>query len=264
MPATLSPLGALAPLHGARFPRLSNVALLGEAGSTNDVARRYVERALEEGEELPPTAVVTTRQPKGRGRAGRSWRLPDGKGLAVSLIVPWPEGPQRVRVPIVWGVVLARGLSRAYALDVRLKWPNDLVVGGAKLGGLLVEARAAEGEGFAIVGIGLNVTAGAEDLDGLPGATSLLLAGVSSEELEGEAPLVTLLGILDEAIDEGPADLAAEFARWTVHREGEPLRVTDAGRQVEGRYAGVTADGFLKLETPAGEKIVVSGDVTEF
>lgn len=261
---TSSPLGSLPPLGAPRFSRLANVVLLPEAASTNDVARRFVERALAESEDLPPTAVVTRRQTQGRGRAGRSWVLPDGRGLAISLVVPWPEGPERVRVPVVWGVAIAEGLSSAYQIAVQLKWPNDLVVGGRKLAGLLVEARSSDGEGFAVIGIGLNVTATRGDLADLPGATSLFLEGVAKDRLAGDAPVLTLLGILDEALAHPPTDLAAAFARVTVHAAGDPLRVTEGSRIVEGRYAGVTADGFLKLETPAGEKVLVSGDVEKF
>lgn len=264
MPDPSSPLGALAPLGGVRFARLANVVLLEEAGSTNDVARRIVERALAESEEILPTVVVTRRQPRGRGRAGRSWLLPEGRGLALSLIVPWPEGPERVRVPIAWGIALAEGLSRAFLLDVRLKWPNDLLAGGKKLGGLLVEARAADGEGYAVVGLGLNVTATYEDLADLPAATSLLLEGASRDRLAGDVPLISLLRILDAGLEDLPSDLPGAFARFSAHAPGDRLRVADGARTVEGRYTGVTGDGFLKLETESGERILVSGDVTRF
>jgi biotin-[acetyl-CoA-carboxylase] ligase BirA-like protein len=238
--------------------------LLHEAGSTNDVARVFVERALAEGEDLPPTAVVTRRQPQGRGRAGRSWSLPEGRGLAVSLIVPWPEGPGRVRVPVLWGIALARGLSRAFGLPVRLKWPNDLLVVGRKLGGILVEARGVGKEGYAVIGIGLNVTATAEDLTGLPGATSLQLAGAPTETLVEDAPLLALLDVLDGTLGSEPGDLVESFSGVTAHAPEETLRVKDGDRVMEGRYAGITEDGFLRLETASGEKVLLSGDVEKF
>ncbi|HKC25456.1 MAG TPA: biotin--[acetyl-CoA-carboxylase] ligase [Thermoanaerobaculia bacterium] len=260
--------GRVTPFGGRRFKGIENVILFEEVGSTNEVSKGLVEWILNESESLAPTAVVAAEQTAGRGRAGRTWTSPGGSSLAVSLIVPWPEGPERVRLPVSVGIALARGLTQRLGVDVRLKWPNDLMHGKKKLGGILVEARTGdEGEGFAIVGIGINLTSTRSQLDeaGLPEATSLALSGVPLHALDGEAPLLTLLEVLDDAVTNPVGDLAENFSGVSAHAPGDSLTVTDSGRgPVRGRFLGVTEDGALRLETEGGTETVVTGDVTIF
>jgi BirA family biotin operon repressor/biotin-[acetyl-CoA-carboxylase] ligase len=267
LPPAGSPLGSLAPLGGRRFARIHNLILVATTPSTNDLAKVIVERALAESEEIRLTVIVAAEQTAGRGRAGRAWTSLPG-ALALSTIVPWPEGPGRVKLPIETGVLLARGLSAAFGIDVRLKWPNDLLVDRRKVGGLLVEARSNDdGEGWAVIGLGLNVRGTREDLDrrGLGDATSLEACGVAPTLLEGEAPLDAILEILDEGVGEACADpLPEAFAAVSAHAPGDLLTVSDGTRAHKGAFAGVTAEGFLRLATETGDETLVSGDVVLF
>lgn len=262
-----SPLGPLAPLGGRRWERIVNVILLEEVVSTNDVARALVEKMVEEDTDILPTCIAARRQTAGRGRAGRSWAAAGGGAVAVSLIAPWPEGPGRIHVPVATGIALSRSLSRAFGLEVRVKWPNDLLVRGRKLAGILVEGRAlADGLGYVIVGLGLNVGATRAELDALelPHATSLALEGAPPAALGGDGPLCAVLSAFDASLAAGEEDLPAAFAGVTAHRPGDLLEVRDGDRVVRGRYAGLTADGLLRLETGGGVAELVSGDVTSF
>lgn len=255
------------PLGGERWANLANVAIFGEVRSTNDVARALVERMIAEDSEILPTAIVARRQTAGKGRQGRSWESSGVRPLAVSLIVPWPEGPDRVKVPMSWGVRIARGLAAGFGVDVRLKWPNDLLCGRRKVGGLLAEARSGpEGSAYVVVGLGLNVDASREELDkaGLTGATSLAAEGAAAERLEGEAPLRALLAILDAGLAEEIEDLPAAFDSVSAHRPGDRIAVHDGSTVVAGAYAGVTPEGFLRLASGEGVEVVLSGDVTLF
>jgi len=262
-----SPLGPLAPLGGARFGRVANVVLLDETASTNDVARALVEKMVAEDTDLLPTCVAARRQTAGRGRAGRSWSTTGEGAVAVSLVAPWPEGPGRIHVPVATGIVLARSLSAAFDLDLRLKWPNDLFCRGKKLAGILVEGRALpEGAGYVVVGVGLNVSTTRPELDalGLAAATSLALEGVEPALLSGDLPLVAVISALDATLEGEVEDLPAAFAAVTLHREGDPLEVRDGERVVSGRYRGLTKDGLLRLEADGGVAELISGDVTRF
>jgi BirA family biotin operon repressor/biotin-[acetyl-CoA-carboxylase] ligase len=221
---------------------------------------------LEEGNEVLPTAVVAGTQVSGHGRSGRRWESPEGS-LAVSLLLPWPEGPERVRLPLSIGIPLARRLSSAFGVDVRLKWPNDLTVAGRKLGGILIETRqGSDGEGTAVVGIGLNATTTQDVLDrlGLSGATSLVASGADASGLAGDAAVRKLLAALDAALGEPPDALDAAFGSVSAHGEGEPIVVHDGPRRISGTFLGVTADGFLRLRTSAGDEVVLSGEVESF
>lgn len=267
LPPASSPLGSLAPLGGRRFTRLHNLIFVEATPSTNDFGKVIVERMLAESEEIRLTVIIAGEQTAGRGRAGRAWTSLPG-ALALSAIVPWPEGAGRVRLPIETGILLAHGLAAAFGVEVRLKWPNDLLVSRKKLGGLLVEARSNdEGEGWAVVGLGLNVRGTRADLDarGLAGASSLEASGVAPALLEGDEPLEAVLAVLDEAIGEpcaGP--LPEAFAAVSAHAPGDLLTVTEGDRTHRGAFAGVTPEGFLRLATESGDESLVSGDVVLF
>ncbi len=126
---------------------------LAETGSTNDAAREWALAGA------PAGAVVTAnRQTRGRGRRARSWKSPPGAGLYASFILrpDWPA----VRAPdlaILTGMAAFQALEKAGVRNLRVKWPNDLLAGGRKIGGVLVEPRLAAGRiEFAVAGIGLN------------------------------------------------------------------------------------------------------------
>lgn len=261
------PLSALAPFGGHRFSTIHNVVVLPTCPSTNGFARQLVEKMIAEDSEMPVTAVITMRQSGGRGRNGRAWVSPGDGSLALSLVLPWPEGPERVRVPIETGVRIARAVAGRFGVLVRVKWPNDLLVGRRKLGGILVEARAAEdGIGYAIAGVGLNLRSTRAELDGagLSEATSLALEGVPAEALEGSEGPMSLLDALDHELGEEIPDLAAAFLEVSAHSPGDRLTVRSGDRAVEGTFEGLTPDGLLRLRTASGEETLVSGEITSF
>ncbi len=260
-------LGHLAPFGGPRFGRIANVVLLEEVASTNEVARALVERMVAEETDLLPTCIVARRQTAGKGRSGRTWETAGDGAVAASVVVPWPEGPRRIRVPVATGIALARSLSLAFGVDLRLKWPNDLLASGRKVAGILVEGRTLpDGTGYVIIGLGLNVRATRADLDALrlPSATSLALEGADGAALEGDAPFVAVLTALDAALGEEIADLPEAFSAVTVHRPGDSLEIRDGEKVVRGRYLGLTEDGLLRLEIDGGVTELLSGDVTSF
>jgi BirA family biotin operon repressor/biotin-[acetyl-CoA-carboxylase] ligase len=259
--------GHAAPLDGRSFRHIENVIYLPVTPSTNDVAKVIVEKMLAESEEIRPTIVVAGEQSDGHGRLGRRWVSLPGS-LAASVIVPWPVGPERGHLPLRAGIAIARGLSRAFGLNVRLKWPNDLLVSRKKVGGILVEARANDdGEGWAVVGVGLNVRGTRRELDshGLREATSLEDAGVPAAKLGGVLPLSALLDILDVPLAEQDAEpLPQAFASVAAHAPGDALSVQSGGRTVSGVFRGVSADGALRLGMGHGEETIISGDVVLF
>jgi biotin-(acetyl-CoA carboxylase) ligase len=130
-----------------------------------------------------------------------------------------------------------------------------------------VEARSGEeGEGYAVVGIGLNGAATREELDaaGLTDATSLALLGAAASDLAGDAGILTVLQILDEALSKEMPALPGAFEAVSAHAPGDRLRVASGGKTIEGSYLGVTAQGLLRLKTEAGEEKLISGDVEAF
>ncbi|KJK10268.1 biotin--acetyl-CoA-carboxylase ligase [Terrabacter sp. 28] len=229
--------------------------------------------------------VATDHQTGGRGRLGRAWTVPDRASLAVSAAVPVADPAQAGWLPLLAGLALARAVrdvSRAAGHEIapRLKWPNDVLVpedGDRKLSGILCELVAV-GEGQAVVvGTGVNVDQGREELP-VDTATSLALAGV---EVRREELLVAYLdhlaGVLVDAgivpvpaATPGDASVRAGAGADAVraaYREacatiGRQVRVLlPAGDSVLGEALGVDDDGALVVRTDRGTRAFAAGDV---
>jgi BirA family biotin operon repressor/biotin-[acetyl-CoA-carboxylase] ligase len=185
---------------------------LAEATSTNDVLRQMAVAGAAEG-----TTVVALQQTRGRGRQHRPWHSPPGLGLYLSVLLrpPWPASESGALAPLA-GVAVASALKQLGVPDIRLKWPNDVLAGGRKICGVLVEPALKGGQiEFAVVGIGVNVLHGADDFppELRHTATSCALAGVTVTLAQAR---VAVLAALDEgyrrALREGPATLYAAWA----------------------------------------------------
>ena len=221
------------------------IVCLDRVGSTNDVARRAGELGLAER-----LAVFAELQAAGRGRLGRRWEAPPGLGLTGSTLWRPPVRPEHVgTLAQVAGVAAIRALA-ACRVDARLKWPNDVLLGDAKAGGILIES-AFEGDAvsYVVVGIGLNVRQRAEDLPPTPyPATSVLLS--TGRTLDRSALAGELLRALGTTYDHWLADPLAVFTDWRA-------ALSTLGRPVTlGGQSGVARDvepsGALVFERADG------------
>lgn len=213
------------------------------------------------------TVVAAEWQAGGRGRLGRAWSAGVGEALTFSLLWRFTRGAAALSgLSLAVGVALARALAAAGAAGVALKWPNDIMRGGAKLAGVLTElAGDALGPTTAVIGIGLNVRLSdstrarigqpAADLEGAGGAApdrNRLLAGT----------LVELSRVLDAFATAGFAPLRAEWQRYHAHQDRRVVLLMPDGSRQSGHARGVAEDGSLLLETRAGEKRFHSGEVS--
>ena len=141
------------------------VEVVPRTASTNtDVAARAL------AGELPGLVLVAAEQTTGRGRLGRAWMSPPRAGLTFSVLLTAPPSPW---VPLLAGVAVARALREVAGLTPRLKWPNDVLVDGRKIAGILAEVSA----GMVVVGVGLNVSTRLDELPVDRPATSVRLEG---------------------------------------------------------------------------------------
>ena len=248
-------------LDPRKWKALENVTMLSVMESSNDLARELIDMYFEEDERFAPTVLVAESQPNARGRKGR-WLAPAGKGLYFTIVRQARTGEPISLMPIAMARWLRQALKDATGVRVRLKWPNDLYVGRRKIGGILSEARTQGEDTYVAIGVGLNVLGSPEKL-GVPGATTL-------EEESGRAfALAPLLQAVLDAID---SELAAprwevEVAAWekaSAHRRGDVMKVRHDGKEIVGQYAGLTDEGFLKLDTAAGEAVLSHGEVSEW
>lgn len=230
--------------------RVGTVIELGTTGSTFD--------AVDDGA-AHLTAWATLDQRAGRGRLGRAWVAPAGKCLAATVLVR----TERLGEDAVGWLPLAAGLALADALDplvadrASIKWPNDVLVDGRKVAGILCERRAS---GVA-VGFGVNLTLAADELP-TEWATSLTLEGA-----EGTAPVLAdaVLCHVMRSLDALLPALGTEGLRTAVAADlstiGRHVRVSLPGGDVVGVAVGLGASGELQVETDTGIVDVRAGDV---
>lgn len=200
-------------------------------------------------------ALAAEQQTRGRGRRGRVWRTPLGGGIALSLAWPYASAPADA-LPLRIGVALAWACARLGVRDVRLKWPNDLLVEGRKLGGVLIEGSAS---GF-VIGVGLNHTLPRRWPDVGQPVTSLRTILGARVPPRARVLEVVLEALLAELRAPNPAWQAA-FARRDA-LAGRRVRIDGAGETWEGVACGVTQEGALRVQTPQGLRLCHAGEVS--
>jgi BirA family transcriptional regulator, biotin operon repressor / biotin---[acetyl-CoA-carboxylase] ligase len=182
------------------------------------------------------TLVTAAEQTAGRGRQGRTWSAPPGRALLMSLVLRDP--------PTLLPLAAAVAVAELCGPQARIKWPNDVLVEGRKAAGILVEGRPFEG--WAVLGIGLNVAVRPDDL---PEELRATATGLGREPADVEPTLTELLAALERRLAEDPE---TTLDAW---RERDALR----GREItwnggRGVAAGVDGSGQLVVELPDGGK----------
>lgn len=236
-------------------------------GSTNDTAARLADAGAEEG-----TTVVADAQTAGRGRLGRAWFSPPGAGLYASVVlrsgVPRSADPTSIRpslLTLAVGVALAEALRAVTALPVDIKWPNDLLVGRRKIGGILAEGfDVATPSGFVVVGFGINLRTAAYPSDVERRATSI------EAELGRTVDRGVVLAEALAAIDAWYVHLlegrfGVILSRWQALApscRGAWIRWTAAEGTRRGLTAGVDQAGALLVSVGDRTERLIAGEIT--
>jgi BirA family transcriptional regulator, biotin operon repressor / biotin---[acetyl-CoA-carboxylase] ligase len=206
--------------------------------STNERAKELAAAGAPHG-----TLVTADEQSAGRGRQGRSWTAPARSAVLMSLVTR--------RLPATLPLAAAVAICEALPVRCQIKWPNDIWLERRKLAGILVEGRPQEG--WAVLGIGLNVTTEAFPLELDETATSLRLKGI---ETSTEEVLASLLDSLDEWL-EAPDEAVLAAWRERDALRGERVRWTGG----EGTAEGIDASGALIVATGSGRVTLDAGEV---
>ncbi len=217
-------------------------------------------RALADGPD-GPALVVADEQTEGHGRQGRPWIAPPGTALLASWVLrPLPADP--ALFALLAGVAVARALADLGVAGARLKWPNDVQLGGKKVAGALADAVTAPDGGALVLGIGLNAHQTTADLADLAeSATSLAIEGHSVDRL---ALLARLCRELDR-IARAPEERRAALEEWRSRASmlGELVEVRSVGSPVlRGVARELADDGALVLRTASGDERILAGDVS--
>ncbi len=252
-------------------------AVLRRPPSTHLLGRRIAGDYSQESATPPKADLLAWGQSAGQGRQGRSWSSPPG-GIYATLIrslaadpgdatgTPAASAPANLlqTLPLLVATTLCETLNDDLAGRCRLKWPNDLLVDGRKLGGILIDAtsrgNAAAGGPGALAVISFGINHGPVDQ---PEATSL------EREAPGGTPLVDLALRLIEAVDhalEGgfsEADVVGRYRRLSLHRPGDALCCRLCGSEVEGVFQGFDRHGFLRLSVGGEERLLTAGEISD-
>ncbi|MEZ5331356.1 MAG: biotin--[acetyl-CoA-carboxylase] ligase [Thermoanaerobaculia bacterium] len=227
--------------------------------STNDLARRIVAR-WDRSRPFPGLVLRAGEQTAGRGRRGRSWSSPPGRGLYLSVVRALPrEGV--VALPLLVGAAVCDVLTERFGLEAGLEWPNDVVVAGRKIAGVLVEVVGAGGSSpIGILGVGLNVSHRASDLPRRDATSIEIETGrtVATSELA-----VAVVAAVDGELREGarPGYAVARFGELTVHRPGDQLACREGDHEVRGLFDGLDPSGALRLRVGDEVRIVHGGEL---
>ncbi len=237
------------------------IRIFNQVDSTNDSVLGVADRPIESG-----LVVAAELQTRGRGRRGRPWSSGLGNALTFSVLFHLRQRRMvSAASSLVAGVAIVRALHELNARDVALKWPNDLIGAGGKLGGVLIETQPERDSlGTCVVGIGLNVRMSEKLKSSIDQPVSDLRSiGVVADRS-------TILGVslrhLYEAMDQFELQGFDRFRQeWTSHAAylSKPVMLVHANGDVEkGVMSGIAEDGALLLATAQGHKRIYSGDIS--
>lgn len=238
------------------------VRFLPSVGSTNDVLKDAARAGAAEG-----LVIVADEQVAGRGRRGRRWSAPAGTSLLVSILLrpSWLPARDGFLLTILAAVAAAEALETS-GVTIDLKWPNDLQIGGRKLGGILVETEIVDSRlSWAIIGCGININWNLNTIPELA-ASATSLSTERGHTIPRRPPLQALLTHLDQryaALRRGAR--SALFAAWRgrLCTLGQAIRAETPQGTILGLAVDVTPQGALVIRDDQGQQhVVTAGDVS--
>jgi BirA family biotin operon repressor/biotin-[acetyl-CoA-carboxylase] ligase len=231
--------------------------------STNRVAMELGYAGEPEG-----TVVLAEAQTAGRGRAGRTWHSERGTGLYFTVLLrPRLSPAQAPLLTMLAGVSAHKAIAAQSGLVPELKWPNDLLLNGKKVGGILTEMHAEPNVvRFVIVGIGINV-----NQEKFPQELSSIATSLRKESGRASYRLELLVKLLmqfesdyNRFLREGPSFVVERFQSVSSFAKGRRVRVDTGAESYVGTTAGLSGEGLLLVEKDKGPIVtVIAGDVTE-
>src|SRR5439155_12771008 len=212
--------------------------------------------------------ILDEEQSAGRGRAGRSWKSERAAGIYVTLVLRPKISPmQAPLLTMMAGLSAHSAIQAQTGLRLDLKWPNDLMLNGKKLGGILTEMHADTSlVRFVIVGIGINV-----NQEKFPGELNAIATSLRAETGKGQSRLELLARLLREFesdynrfLRDGASSVTAGFTKASSYAVGRRVRVTNGAENFTGVTAGLAPEGLLQVEREDGRVVmVIAGDVAE-
>ena len=238
-----------------------NIVCVNQTESTNVLARVMVEGGLGEG-----LVAVADLQTQGRGRHDRKWHSPLG-GLYFSIVLkPRIADEAAPLLGFLTACAIATEIREVLGLEISLKWPNDILVGERKLGGILSETVSTNGSLLAVIGVGINQNVKREDLPAeLQDNTTTILTEIG-RETSRENLISAIISGIDSRLSrvESDSSFSSILDEWTNHSStiGRSVRIRDGSEIIEGLAIGIGPDGSLEVEDSDSQlKRILIGDI---
>ncbi len=228
-----------------------------ELGSTSDLC---ISRA--KAGEAAGLVITADRQVAGRGSRGRKWQSPPGNINLSALLRPSQTSADSGIFSLLAGVAVAEALGQCLprGADISLKWPNDVLIAGAKVAGILVDASSnAQGIDWLVIGIGININH-APDVPGRLTTTLHAHGGTADATTVGDILLQRLAIRLDTLAASGPAAISGAWLQL-AHPVGTELNITSAHGAITGTFAGLSSAGELLLNRDGRIDRISTGEV---
>jgi BirA family biotin operon repressor/biotin-[acetyl-CoA-carboxylase] ligase len=250
-------------LTGLLSGQIENLVLLDVVDSTHAMARRLIAGMDEEEQSLGATVIISDQQECGEGRGDRYWDSPSG-GLYVSWMRSSVDSETIARLPMLAAASAVSAVDTVGVTDVRIKWPNDLIVDGRKLGGMVVFARHGE-INWATVGLGINVETAPVLGDDDTTETTSIAALINGNDANTwrETLINVYIGALTRSLND-PAPALASWRSRLLQQPGDSVRVRLASsKEITGTLVDVSPEGFLRIGVNGDERIITGGDLIE-
>lgn len=247
-------------MSDAALGLLTDIEVHGVVSSTNDIAMRSAADGVASG-----YVCLAEQQTAGRGRRGRTWVSPFGSNIYLSAVWHFYGGAAALEgLSLATGIAVAETLREIGCAEVGLKWPNDLLVGDAKLGGVLLEMTGdPSGHCQVVLGLGLNTRIQGGDAARIDQAYTQLEdhgVDVSRNELAGRV-ISSVLLMLDQFSGSGFRHFQSRWEVLDVYRD-KPVAIHAGARAIHGIARGVDVSGGLRLETSEGVEIYKGGELS--
>ena len=242
---------------------VENLVLLEVTGSTHALAKTLIADMDDEHQNLGSTLIVADRQDSGEGRGDRHWESPLG-GLYMSWLRSGLTAETIAQLPMLAAAAAHTAVTAIGVPDARIKWPNDILVNGRKLAGLLVFARHGE-TSWVTIGLGVNL----ESAPVINSDDALLATSIADHVAEGDLERWRhdIVCAFITALDRSMADPKPALEIWRsllIQQPDDMITVRLAsGEKVSGILVGLSEEGFLRIRTNGKERVITGGDIIE-
>lgn len=240
-----------------------NICYRDSVDSSNNLAKALAGEGCPDG-----TIVVAEEQGAGRGRLTRGWVSPHGKGLWFSVVLQPPFLPQEAsKCTLMAAVAVVRAVNKIRGVEAAIKWPNDILLGGRKLAGILTEMNAEFGHiNYIVIGIGINTNASPNDYPEEVRDIAISAADAARERFTRVGLLCDILlnleDLYEKAVIDGFAGVLEEWRKYSCTL-GQEVKVFSPDEVYSGKAVDIDEDGLLLVRRDCGSLTkVVAGDVS--